>query len=129
MTYQPQHAKTALEIMRRWMPRVPRRQEYLDLVAILEAPSRWKEAHNQFSAIRTRITLPFEDRKRQDAEAYFAIVAENAAKTAYNCSDPDDPFDEDSFEWLLRCEQEFLAAADKSAWLSSNDRRKKDAAP
>ena len=108
MHYTPQHAARALEIMLRLSPRVPKRQEYLDLIAILEKPGRWKEAHDQFSEIRTKITLPFERQKKKGAEAYFVFVAENAAKTAYNCSGEPAPFDDDSFDWLLRCEREFL---------------------
>lgn len=109
MNYLPQHAHQALEIMRRCMAHVPQRREYLDLVTILETPDRWKEAHDLFSAIRIKITLPFERQKKKDAEAYFAFVAENAAKTAYNCSGEPAPFDADSFRWLLQCEQEFIA--------------------
>ena len=109
MKYTTQHAAKALEVMRRLLPHVAERREYLDLIAILETPERWKEAHDQFSTIRVQITLPNEQKKKQDSEAYFACVAECAAKTAYNCSGEDAPFDDDSFEWLLRCESEFLA--------------------
>lgn len=115
MEYLPQHAERALEILRRSLPHVEQRPEYLALVSILQDPNRWKEAHDQFSRIRTNVTLPLERQKRADAEAYFAHVAENAAKTAYNCSGEPAPFDEDSFEWLLRCEDEFLASLKKEA--------------
>jgi hypothetical protein len=115
MNYAPHHAAKALEIMRRLLPHVRERREYLDLIAILEKPTRWKDAHGQFTKIRTRITLPNERKKRKDADASFAYVAECAAKTAYNCSGESAPFDEDSFEWLLRCEQQFLAALPKEA--------------
>lgn len=123
MTYKAQHAAQALEIMLRLSPRVPKRQEYLDLIAILEKPARWKEAHDQFSQIRTQITLPFERQKKKDSEAYFVFVAENAAKTAYNCSGEPAPFDDDSFEWLLRCEQEFLEQLKKEANQTSQPTR------
>lgn len=115
MIYLPQHAEQALEIMQRCAPLVPPRCEYSDLLAILQTPNRWKEAHEQFSAIRTRVTLPLERQKKKDAATYFVFVAELAAKTAYNCTDPDDPFDDDSFEWLLRCERELLNAVKKEA--------------
>ncbi len=115
MKYTTQHAAKALEVMRRLLPHVAERREYLDLIAILETPARWKEAHDQFSTIRMQITLPNERKKKKDAEAYFAYVAENAAKTAYNCSGEDAPFDDASYEWLLRCEREFLAEFKKEA--------------
>jgi hypothetical protein len=115
MKYTPQHAAKALEIMRRLLPHVEERREYLDLTAILETPARWKEAHRQFTTIRTRITLPNEKKEKEGAEAYFAYVAESAAKTAYNCSGESAPFDEDSFEWLLRNEREFRAELKKDA--------------
>ena len=101
--------------MRRLSAQVPKRREHLELIAILEEPARWKEAHRQFSKIRTRITLPNERKKKNDAGACFALVAEGAAKIAYNCSGESAPFDEDSFEWLLRCEQDFLARTKKEA--------------
>lgn len=108
MKYTPRHAAQALEIMRRLAAHVPERKEYLDLISILESPSRWKEAHDQFSAIRTRLTLPMEERGDTTLEYHFVFVAENAAKTGYNCSGEPAPFDEDSFEALLICEREFV---------------------
>lgn len=108
MKYTPQHAQQALDILERLLPRVTPRREYQDLVAILRAPARWKDAHDQFTKIRVNITLPSESHKKTNLDHYFAYVAENAAKTAYNCSGESAPFDNDSFHWLLKCEQEFL---------------------
>jgi len=113
MKYTLEHAAKAREILTRLMPHVTPRSEYDELVAILEDPSRWKEAHEQFTRIRTRITLANERAKKKDLDACFAYVAENAAKTAYNCSGESAPFDKDSFQWLLRCEREFLDQLDK----------------
>ena len=107
MDYKPEHAAQALAIMERLSPLVPPRAEYRELIAILREPHRWKEAHALFSRIRVNITLPSECHKKQDLNAHFVYVAENAAKTAYNCSGCSAPFDEDSFEWLLKCEKEF----------------------
>ena len=115
MKYTSQHAAKALEIMRRLSPYVAVRQEYLDLISILEKPTRWKEAHLQFTMIRTKITLPAERQKKKDLNSCFAYLAENAAKTAYNCSGESAPFDEDSFQWLLRCEKQFLDELKKGA--------------
>src|SRR5689334_6121269 len=86
MKYTREHAAKAREIITRLMPLVAPRPEYDELVAILEAPSRWHEAHEHFSRIRTRITLPAEKEKAWTLDRLFARVAENAAKTAYNCS-------------------------------------------
>jgi hypothetical protein len=46
--------------------------------------------------------------KKEDLESYFVYVAENAAKTAYNCSGSSAPFDHDSFDRLLKCEKHFM---------------------
>lgn len=108
MNYNPDHAARALEIMERLSPLVSRRDEYHELIAILRDPQRWNEAHALFTRIRVNITLPSEDRKKSDLDAYFVYVAENAAKTAYNCSGCSAPFDEDSFDWLLKCEKQFI---------------------
>lgn len=113
MKYTSEHASKALEILKRLMPYVSPREEYTELMAILESPTRWKEAHAQFSRIRTRITLPTEAAKKKDLDSYFVYVAENAAKTAYNCSGESAPFDADSFKWMLRCETEFLTQLEK----------------
>jgi hypothetical protein len=107
MNYRPEHAERALEIIERLLPVVSPRAEYLELIAVLRAPHRWKEAHALFSKIRVNITLPSESHKKQDLDAYFVYVAENAAKTAYNCSGCSAPFDEDSFERLLSYEKQF----------------------
>jgi DNA-directed RNA polymerase subunit RPC12/RpoP len=107
MKYGPDHAARALEIMERLSPLVSQRSEYQELIAILHDAQRWKEAHELFTKIRVNITLPSESHKKQDLDAYFVYVAENAAKTAYNCSGCSAPFDEDSYEWLLKCERQF----------------------
>jgi hypothetical protein len=105
--YKPEHAARALAIIEQLYSFVSPRPEYRELIAILREPNRWNDAHALFSRIRTNITLPIERRQKQDLDAYFAYVAENAAKTAYNCSGSPAPFDNDSFEWLLKCEHEF----------------------
>ena len=107
MDYKPEHAAQALAIMERLSPLVSARAEYRELMAILRDSHRWKEAHALFNKIRVKLTLPSESRKKQDLDSYFVYVAENAAKVAYNCSGCPAPFDEDSLEWLLKCEKEF----------------------
>jgi hypothetical protein len=106
--YTPQHAKEALEILERLLPHVTPRQEFQDLIFILRDPTRWRESHEQFTKIRVNITLPFKSHKKKNLDHYFTDVAENAAKTAYNCSGEPAPFDDDSFSRLQKCEQEFL---------------------
>lgn len=114
----------------RLLPNVTPRTEYSELVDVLREPARWKEAHALFTKIRVNITLPLERERpwkfaclwrsivnitypsvrrwREVLDVHFVYVAENAAKTAYNCSGESAPFDDDSFDWLLRCEQQCL---------------------
>ena len=108
--YLPSHAATALDILQRLLPHVTPHIEYTKLMEILAAPARWKEAHAHFSKIRVNITLPSDARKERGLDAYFINVAENAAKTAYNCSHEPAPFDEQSFDCLLAAEGAFLDA-------------------
>lgn len=119
MKYTPDHAAKALEIMERLLPTVPSRAEYLELVTILRDPHRWKYGHDVFDKIRVNITLPNERAKAKGLHVSFAYVAECAAKTAFNCSNPVGPFDEDSFEWLLRNEKTYL---EKMSNISSKSR-------
>jgi hypothetical protein len=114
ITYTPDHALRALAIMESNLPFVSARPEYDRLVAILRDPDRWHEAHDQFSAIRVNITLANEAHRKSDLDSIFAYVAENAAKTAYNCSGRSAPFDNDSYERLIRCEENFLEAVQSS---------------
>ena len=114
MHYTPEHAARALGILESLLPMVTPRPEYDGLVAILRDPSRWRDAHDQFSAIRVNITLKNETYGKSDLDSLFAYIAENAAKTAYNCSGCSAPFDNDSFDWLLRCQQKFLDAVPNS---------------
>jgi hypothetical protein len=102
--YKPARAAAALDIMQRLLPHVT------PLIDILGTPARWREAHDHFSKIRVNITLPSDARKEKGLNSYFINVAENAAKTAYNCSGEPAPFDEESFERLLCAERAFLEA-------------------
>lgn len=111
--YAPAHAATALAIMQRLIPHVTPHKEYSELIKILRKPSRWPEAHRHFTKIRTNITLPSDAREEKGLDAHFINVAENAAKTAYNCSGKPAPFDHDSFERLLCAEKLFLAALER----------------
>ena len=113
MKYTSEHAAKPLEIMERLLPQVTFRDEYDELISILRQPERWKEAHTLLKKIGVNITLPSENRRRKTLDFYFVHVAENAAKTAYNCSHKRAPFDEGSYEWFLRCEEEFLEEAAK----------------
>lgn len=107
MNYKPEHAAHALVIMERLCPLASPRSEYQELIEILRIPHRWKDAHALFNKIRVNVTLPNERMGKRDLDAYLAYVAENAAKTAYNCSGEPAAFDDDSFEWLLKCERDF----------------------
>lgn len=114
ITYTSDHATRALEILESNLPFVSARPEYDTLVAILRNPDRWHEAHEPFNAIRVNVTLANEAYGKTDLDSAFAYIAENAAKTAYNCSGRSAPFDNDSYERLLRCEENFLDAVQKS---------------
>lgn len=107
MHYTSSHAKKALDIVKKHLPKVTNHPEYQNLVSILRDESRWEEAHDLFGDIRSNITLSMIDGERS-LDHYFVYIAENAAKTAYNCSGGSAPFDSDSFEWLLRCERNFV---------------------
>ncbi|MBT4819109.1 MAG: hypothetical protein HN742_22385 [Lentisphaerae bacterium] len=94
--------------MTRLLPHVTPREEYSKLVAILEDPARWKEAHDCFDAIRLNVTLATGSHRLRTVDDYFTNIAENAAKTAYNCSGESAPFDNASFDRLLAWEQKLL---------------------
>lgn len=111
ITYSAEHAARALEIVRDRLPFVRPHRLYDRLVAILETPERWREAHDVFDDIRFQITLPSERACFRNApltaEHAFICIAELAAKTAYNCSGPIGPFDDDSYDALI-AESEFF---------------------
>ena len=108
MTYTRKHAHKAVEILQKYLPYVSKRVEYMELVEISSNESRWREAHDVFRRIRRNITLPFDANHPTEVEYAFVFIAECAAKTIYNCSGEPAPFDDDSYEWLLKCEENFL---------------------
>ena len=101
----------AAEIISRLLPYVRERREYLRLRDILASPSRWREGHDVFDAIRSKITLVRErlNRPSKTADDYFVYIAECAAQTAFNCTATDTPFDDDSYDWLLHLERDFVS--------------------
>lgn len=115
MEYRAGLAARALQIVEELLPHVSPHPLYSELADVLRDQVRWHEAHDLFSRIRTAITLPSESHGKDDLDSLFVYVAENAAKTAFNCSGRPAPFDEDSFDWLLECEQQFRDALDKSS--------------
>ena len=132
MKYNAEHAEKALEIVNRLLPRVTLRPEYAELVAVLEDHERWHEAHALFNRIRVNITLPTEAHKGKDKgmDDYFVYVAENAAKTAYNCCEHSErgrsaPFDNESFDRLIKAERDFLA----NLAVSQDNKGEQDIAP
>jgi hypothetical protein len=66
-------------------------------------PSR---AHAAFDAVR-ELTLRADTRSDDSGRLLLLSVAENAARVVYNSTNPDDPFDADSEECLLRSIAEF----------------------
>ena len=67
-----------------------------DLRTILLESHRWDEAHDLFSRIRGKTIA-----STRDTESYQYSFEEICAKTIYNLSDVDDPFDEDSPYWVV----------------------------
>ena len=101
----------AAEIVTRLIPSVTMRPEYRLLVDVLTHPGRWHEAHDVFDSIRRTVTLVRERDKRPytTADDFFIYIAENAAKTAFNCVATDALFDDDSYDYLLALERDFVA--------------------
>lgn len=78
------------------------------VLEISHNPDRWPEAHSAFQAVRD---LTLAEERSRTSQAYYCLlfVAENAAKTVYNASDPVGPFDSDSPFWLARCARQFVS--------------------
>ncbi len=93
--------------MERLVAQVAPRSEYSELIHILRNPASWKEGHNQFSKIRKNISLANDYLPKNAKEEAFIHIAENAAKVAYNCSGEPAPFDNNSFDRLLKSEKTF----------------------
>jgi hypothetical protein len=105
-------AAAVLDACRRRHPPVPE----IEAVAMLaRAPSRWREAHDAFRAIR-KLTLLEEKRPTSTVYRALLFVAENAAKTVYNGCEPGDAFDEDCPYWLVRCAREMAMALSDAAF-------------
>ncbi len=85
------------------------RPEYSHLLAVISDRARWHEAHDAFSRIRVGVTLVRERHQSGDitADDLFMYIAENAAKTAFNCTLTDAPFDDDSYDYFMQLVQDF----------------------
>jgi hypothetical protein len=71
------------------------------VIAMGAEPKRWREAHRAFQAVRS-VTLREEASPSDRIYYLLLLLAENAAKTVYNASGPQDPFDADSPWWLAQ---------------------------
>ena len=69
--------------------------EVLGLFSIICSKERWREAHGQFSKIRSFLL----NNKKFKPEAYL-LLAELVAKVTYNASGSDAPFDSDSGHFI-----------------------------
>jgi hypothetical protein len=74
----------------------------------------WWSAHSIFYEIRTH-TLRLEKRREKGLLSendlihyHYLLLAENIARTVYNASEPDDPFDEDSPIAMIACFSDFV---------------------
>ena len=113
--YTPKHAAQALEIITRLLPHVILHSEYTELVEILGNRHRWREAHELFGRIRCNISIPTDACHGNSLDDAFTRIAENAAKTAYNCSGENAPFDNASFIRLVNAEKRFLSILESSS--------------
>jgi len=86
----PLWAAEVLEICLDLITLVP---EIQSVYEIAKNPTRWKEAHSAFSAVR-KLTLQMERHSNKDP-IYSGVLhlAENTAKVAYNASGEPAPFD------------------------------------
>ncbi|MEJ0032424.1 MAG: hypothetical protein WDO15_19655 [Bacteroidota bacterium] len=69
--------------------------EIQELLNIVDNERNWKDAHQQFSKIRT---FGLKDKKFQP-ESYL-LLGENVAKITYNASGQPAPFDHDAGWWI-----------------------------
>jgi hypothetical protein len=86
--------------------------EIAEVIRLGGAPISWGKAHEAFDRIRA-LTLAAErggTKNMGRPSLLLLFVAENAARVIYNASRPEDPFDSDSAEWLLRTVSQFLKA-------------------
>ncbi len=66
---------------------------------MLKRPDTWSHAHALFDRIRTK-TLRAEDSGNTSLSCQY-LFEEICAKTLYNLTFPDDPFDSDSCYWII----------------------------
>lgn len=96
-----EQAKRAVAILRLSSTLRPNIPEVENVIAIGADPTRWADAHQAFSAVRS-LTLREEASPSDQLYSLLLFLAENAAKTVYNASAPSAPFDRDSPWWLAR---------------------------
>jgi predicted transcriptional regulator len=79
--------------------RVEDRSTLDELHRIIGEPESWSEAHDLFSRIRKKTLVAVE---RKDTRATYQYSFEElCAKTIYNLTDTDAPFDSDSPYWVV----------------------------
>ena len=73
--------------------------------------TKWSQAKTAFSEVRQE-TLRLEGIQKRSPEERVMLrllyVAELVAKVLYNCTDPLDPFDEDSGWWIASCFKDLI---------------------
>lgn len=96
----PQWASAVLSHCLLFTKGTPR--EVYDVESIARCPERWTEAQRAFRSVR-KLVLDAEAGGVVPSELVLGILylAENVAKVAYNASDPERPFDEDSAYWIF----------------------------
>ena len=90
------HMKQLIEL---FAARCPDRSTLDELHRMIDDQQSWRKAHDLFDRIRNK-TLDAERRKDARADCQY-LFEEACAKTLYNLTDTDAPFDEDSSYWIV----------------------------
>lgn len=111
-----QRPRWAAGVLRTACSRVASPTPVSHVLEIADEPSRWRDGHKAFSAVRA-LTLDSErTRKGRDAIGALLHLAENAAKVVYNASGAPAPFDHDAGWWIAPCLRAVVRAVDDGAF-------------
>ncbi|MCW3059556.1 MAG: hypothetical protein JWQ02_1377, partial [Capsulimonas sp.] len=103
----------AVGILEACLPLIPPVAEFEHVRALGHDRSRWREAHDAFSAVRA-LTLQ-NDKLPDSSELYgwMLVLTENTAKVIYNGSEEQAPFDHDAVWAVLACARGVVDAANQ----------------
>jgi hypothetical protein len=98
----PPHERTLIvmgNLVRLFSPHVQKRETWHELDAMIRDERTWQQAHALFDRMRDQ-TLSV-GREGSNKLGYQYAFEETCAKTLYNFSCPEDPFDLDSAFWVI----------------------------